>query len=165
MGADKPEAYGGYYAWGETSEKDYYDWSTYIHCDGSYDTCRNLGSDIACTQYDVAHVKWGGNWQMPSYDQNKELIENCNHEWTTMNGVNGRKFTSKKNGGTIFLPAAGYRWRDFLGSAGSYGYYWSSTQHPSSSDNAYSLYFYSGGADWGYSNRDIGRSVRPVSSN
>ena len=166
VGADKPEAYGGYYAWGETEEKTTYSWNTYIHCDGSSDTCYNLGSDIAGTQYDVAHVKWGGSWVMPSYDQNKELIENCNHEWTTMNGVDGRKFTSKKNGGTIFLPAAGHRWNDGLSRAGSYGNYWSSTQYPSYSYSACNLYFTSSNAyRYSYYGRYYGHTVRPVSSN
>ena len=171
VGADKPEGYGGYYAWGETEEKDYYDWSTYIHCDGSENTCHDLGSDIAGTQFDVAHYRWGGSWVMPSYDQQVELIKNCTYEWTTLNGVNGGKFTSKKNGGTIFLPAAGHRWRDSLRLAGSHGYYWSSTQRPSNSYYAYNpyyaynLYFNSGGAYWSYGgdSRNVGRPVRPVS--
>ena len=104
VGANKPEAYGDYYAWGETETKSTYDWSSYIHCDGSQSTCHNIGSDIAGTQYDVAHVQWGGSWVMPSQSQIKELVENCTHEWTTLNGVNGRNFTGT-NGGTIFLPA------------------------------------------------------------
>ena len=68
VGATKPEEYGGYYSWGETEEKETYDWSTYIHCDGSSSTCHDLGSDISGTEYDVAHVKWGGKWCMPTLD-------------------------------------------------------------------------------------------------
>ena len=160
-----PTNYGSYYAWGETKEHDdlIYNWSTYIHCDGSRSTCHELGSDIAGTQFDVAHYRWGGSWVMPSYDQNKELIENCTYEWTTLNGVNGGKFTSKKNGGTIFLPAAGFRLDDVLGRAGSEGYYWSSTRNPSYSTAAYLLYFGSGYADWNDGYRDDGHAVRPVS--
>ena len=163
VGADKPEAYGGYYAWGETEEKSYYDWSTYIHYDGSKSTCHNLGDDIVGTQYDVAHVKWGGSWVMPSYDQQRELLDNCTYEWTTVNGVNGGKLTSKTNGGSIFLPAAGYRWPDVVGHAGSYGHYWSSTQYSSSSGRAYDLDFGSGRAYWCSYHRYLGFSVRPVS--
>ncbi|MBR2192648.1 MAG: hypothetical protein IJ910_04975 [Bacteroidaceae bacterium] len=44
---------------------------------------------------------------MPSYDLHVELRNNCTSEWTTLNGVNGRRFTGP-NGGTIFLPALGY---------------------------------------------------------
>ena len=87
VGATKPEEYGGYYAWGEIEEKEIYYWNTYIHCDGTEATCHNIGSDIAGTQYDVAHEKWGGTWQMPSFDQNEELINNCTSEYTTLNGV------------------------------------------------------------------------------
>ena len=163
VGAAKPEDYGGYFAWGETSEKTNYDWSTYIHCNGSLSTCRNLGNDIAGTQYDVAHVKWGGAWVMPSFDQIKELLNNCTYTWTSINGVKGGKFTGK-NGGVIFLPAAGRRWDGGLYSAGSYGYYWSSTQRPSYSYYAYDLYFYSGYAYWyHYYYRHYGYAVRPVS--
>lgn len=162
VGADKPEAYGGYYAWGETEEKDYYDWSTYIHCDGSEETCHDLGSDIAGAQYDVAHVEWGGSWVMPSHDQQMELLDNCTSTWTTQNGVNGRGFIGP-NGGTIFLPAAGYRRDDYLSETSSYGYYWSSTQYPSYSSLAYVLHFYSGRANWNCGYRSDGHSVRPVS--
>ncbi|MBQ2195316.1 MAG: hypothetical protein II407_00065, partial [Prevotella sp.] len=87
VGATKPEEYGGYYAWGETEEKERYDWDTYIHCDGASNTCHDLGSDISGTQYDIAHVKWGGNWCMPTYEDFEELNDNCTSEWTTLNGV------------------------------------------------------------------------------
>ena len=62
VGTTTPEGYGGYYAWGETEEKEIYDWTTYIHCDGSMETCHDLGSDIAGSEYDVAHVQWGSNF-------------------------------------------------------------------------------------------------------
>ena len=162
VGATAPEDYGGYYAWGETEEKNYYDSSTYqYYQNGSY---VNLGSDIAGTQYDVAHVKWGGSWVMPTHDKQKELLDNCTYEWTTVNGVNGGRFTSKTNGGSIFLSAAGYRWSDVLYFAGSDGDYWSSTQSPSDSDGAFGLYFRSGSSYWnGNEYRIIGHTVRPVS--
>ena len=167
VGANKPEEYGGYYAWGETEEKDNYDWKTYIHCDGSESTCHDLGSDISGTQYDVAHVKWGGSWVMPSSDQVKELFDNCSSEWVTQNGVNGRKFTSKNNGSTVFLPAAGYRPNAGFYHAGSIGYYWLSTQRSYRSYYAYDLYFSSGRAYWSYDGysyyRNYGHTVRPVS--
>ena len=159
-----PTNYGGYYAWGETEVKDVYNWSNYIHCDGTYKTCHNLGSDIAGTQYDVAHVKWGGEWKMPTKEQRDELLNNCTYEWTTMNGINGVKFTGS-NGGSLFFPAAGWHWEGDLYYAGSYGGYWSSTQDPSTDlDNAYYyLYFDSGGTSTDYSMfRCRGQSVRPI---
>ena len=164
VGARSPEAYGGYYSWGETEEKDYYDESTYkYYQNGSY---VNLGSDISGTEYDVANVKWGGKWCMPTTAEQRELLDNCTTEWTSLNGVNGRKFTSKINGNSIFLPAAGLRWIGGLYDAGGWGYYWSSTQSPDDSDNAYSLGFNSGNADWdGSGRRDFALSVRPVVRN
>ena len=166
VGATKPEEYGGYYAWGETEEKSYYDWNTYIHCDGTEDTCHDLGSDISGTDYDVAHVKWGGKWCMPTLDDIKELLDNCTSVWTTLKGVNGRKFTSMVNGKSIFLPAAGYRSDGSLHYAGSYGYYWSSSQDSGNSDYAHNLTFDSGYAFWyDYQRRYLGQSVRPVIRN
>ena len=107
MGASSPEEYGGYYAWGETEEKSVYNEVTYrfahgVDTDGdgwyeedfSYDY---IGSDISGTQYDVAHVKWGGSWRMPTLSECEELLYNCNTEWTTLNGVKGRKFISRIN--------------------------------------------------------------------
>ena len=164
VGADKPEAYGGYYAWGETEEKEVYNRDTYkFYQNGSY---VNIGLDISGTEYDVAHVNWGSDWVMPTHDEQMELLNNCTSEWTTLNGVNGRKFISKINGNSIFLPAAGYRWGGDLDVAGEYGGFWSSTQYPDYSRNAYYLYFYSGYAHWSYDYfRNYGRSVRPVVRN
>ena len=163
VGASTPEEYGGYYAWGETQEKKEYAWSTYTHCNGSANTCHNLGSDIAGTQCDVAHVKWGGSWVMPSLDQIKELVSNSSAQWTTKNGVYGMSFTGP-NGGTIFLPAVGFRWSDYLRYDGSNGFYWSSTLHPSYSNYAYYLSFNSGLANWlnDDGSRSSGQGVRPV---
>ncbi len=156
--AKKPEDYGGYYAWGETSTKTEYSSSNYRY-EGV-----NIGSDIRGTQYDVAHVKWGGKWQMPTQEQIKELDDNCKYEWTTLNGVKGGKFTGP-NGKSIFIPAAGYRSNGDLYIAGSYGNYWSSTQYPDYSYYAYDLDFYSGLASWYYFDRFYGQSVRPVVRN
>ncbi len=163
VGADKPEAYGGYYAWGETEEKDIYNESTYAYYhNGSFE---DIGSDISGTEYDVAHVKWGGKWCMPTLDDIKELLDNCTNEWMTLNGVNGRKFISKINGNSIFLPAAGCRWYGDLHNAGGRGYYCSSTQGPDYSDGAYNLLFSSGGTNWYNNGRVGGLSVRPVVRN
>ena len=102
---------------------------------------------------------------MPSNDQIQELLDNCTSEWVTFNGANGRKFMSKNNEGTIFLPAAGDRCYVGLFSAGSNGDYWSSTQGPSDSYGAYGLGFDSDNAYWGngYYNLRNGLTVRPVS--
>lgn len=168
VGATKPEEYGGYYAWGETKEKEVYNWSTYIYCDGSRDTCHDLGFDISGTEYDVAHVRWGGKWCMPTYDEFYELCQNCNSEWTILNGVNGRRFTSKINGNSIFLPAAGIRRDNFPDFPGEGGNYWTSlhdSDKPIYLPFAYLFGFDRYSVHPSYYYRDSGRSVRPVVRN
>ncbi len=162
VGASAPEQYGGYYAWGETEEKDLYNWSTYAHYDGSSDNCYDIGSDIAGTDYDVAHVKWGGSWVMPSHEQIIELIEETTSEVMMQNGVNGCKFTSS-NGGTIFLPGAGAQGENGNSWEGTGGY-WSSEIY--GEKHALDLHFYnSGSAHHNSASRFLGRSVRPVHKN
>lgn len=137
VGASKPEGYGNYYAYGETTPKDSYTWKTYIYCKGSknslikycYDA--NYGNNkftdnLTTLQIsdDAATANWGDGWRMPTDKEMQELIDNCNTTWTTRNGITGMLFTSKTNGKSIFLPAAGYR-NDkelkYTGTVGNYG--------------------------------------------
>lgn len=173
VGADKPEAYGGYYAWGEIEEKSTYTEMTYQYCtgedtdgDGYYDSnisYQSLGSDIANTEYDVAHVKWGGSWVMPSHDQQMELISSCTYTWTSINGVSGEELTGP-NGCTIFFPAAGFAYLDEVYHSTVDGNYWSSTQNPMFSYFSNHLTFASYGVSLGSYNHSRGLSVRPVTS-
>ena len=153
VGASKPEEYGDYFAWGETQPKSTYNWSTYKYCNGSYNTLTKYNNSSSYgtvdnkTQLelsdDAARANWGGSWRMPTRAEQGELRENCTWTWTTQNGVNGYKVTSKKNGNSIFLPAAGYRDVSSLSNAGSYGDYWSSSLFSGSPSRAYDLDFYS----------------------
>ena len=162
VGASAPWEYGGYYAWGETEEKKDYTWATYLYCDGTEDTCHNLGTDIAGTQYDVAHVKWGGNWQMPNYDQAYNLNQ-LSGESATLNNVNGRKYTAS-NGKSIFIPSAGCKDGTGLRDHTSNGYYWSSTPNESYSVKGFWHYYNSNSGGCGsVSRRLFGLPVRPVS--
>ena len=155
VGASSPEGYGGYYAWGETEEKSDYDWDTYKYYNNNTG-CINIGSNISGTQYDVAHVKWGGSWRMPTLNEIKELVNKCTWKWTTLNGVYGQ-FVTGPNGNSIFLPDAGYRYGTGLGS------YWSATLNEDDSRFAVSLNFYDGRSYWnGYWDRYFGLTVRPV---
>ena len=122
-----------------------YSWSTYIHCDGSKNTCHDIGSDIGGTGYDAATANWGAPWRMPSLTQIQELLDNTTSTLTTQNGVDGQKFTGS-NGGSVFLPAAGVVWAGNLGIVGTHGRYWSST--PEGEFRAYDLCFGSGFAGW-----------------
>ena len=171
VGASSPEQYGGYYAWGETSEKSVYNDVTYSYFNGQ-DTngdgwidenfsVVNIGSDIAGTSYDVAHVRMGGSWRMPSFAQQQELMNNCTLTFIWHNGVNGILMTGN-NGGQLFLPLAGWRWQSDLSHAGSGGYYWSSSLDPSNVEYACNLYLYGGGWDWYQYDRYYGHSVRAV---
>lgn len=161
VGASKPEDYGGYYAWGETSSKDVYNSSTYIHCDGSEYTCHDIGTDISGTRYDAATANWGAPWQMPTQTQCEELYEKCTSEWTIQNGINGRIFKGP-NGGTIFLPSGGYYLNEKMERQGQFGMYWSSSPVVPSSIFAYTLNFASDFVNCSQYSRIGGRSVRPV---
>ena len=155
VGASKPEEYGNYYAWGEINTKDNYSEST------SLTYVMELGDISGNPQYDAATANWGGKWRMPTKEEFQELMDNCKWKWTRINGIKGYKVTSKKNGNSIFLPAAGYRYGTPLYYGGSFGYYWSSS--PDDTINAYRLYFHSGYHSTVWDNRYCGRSVRPVS--
>ena len=160
VGSTTPEGQGDYYAWGETETKSTYNSSTYkYNQNGSY---VSLGSDIAGTKYDVAHVKWGGGWRMPTYNQFNELVTCCTSKWITINGIQGRKYTGS-NGNSIFLPAVGFRTNSgYDSSYGTHGYYWSSTSCSVSSD-AYSLAFNSSHTNTSnHGSRYHGLSVRPL---
>ena len=116
VGATRPEESGGLYAWGETNERIDCDWDSYSHCGGDMNTCYDLGRDISGSEFDVAHVKWGGRWKIPTCKQIEELRDNCSYEWATLNGVEGGKFIGP-NGNSIFLPFSPQQ---------NIGQYWSS---------------------------------------
>ena len=176
LGASSPEEYGDYYAWGETATKEMYDWSTYKYCtvdaDGnprtltkytrtSWGTPDNLTTLEAMD--DVATQKLGSGARMPTKAEWGELLNHTTAEWTTLNGVNGRKFTAA-NGKSLFLPAAGGRIASELGHAGEDGVYWSSSLSGSGPDCAWGFYFGEGGQRMYDYFRNYGPSVRPVRS-
>ena len=172
VGASSPEEYGDYFAWGETEPKTNYSWETYKYCKGTNNTMTKYCARYGSVDYkvelepsdDAATVNWGSEWQMPSSEQCAELsnYRYTTTTWTTLNGVYGRKITSKSNGNSIFLPAAGYRRDTSLSSAGSYGLYWSRSLFASYSVSAYYLDFVSSDVSTYGSYRCYGRSVRPV---
>ena len=180
IGADSPEDYGDYFAWGETETKDWYDWSTYKWCNGIEETMTKYCTDSSFgyngftddktkldLEDDAAYVNWGPAWRMPSKAQYEELT-NSNYTtttWTTQNGVKGWLITSKREGYTdnsIFLPAAGGRDGGSLYDAGSYGDYWSRTLSESYPYGAWYLYFDSSDINASDCSRCSGQSVRPV---
>lgn len=119
MDAKAPDMAGRYYSWGDTKPK--YDYSSENFTHWAKHTYRlnagvevyeyyksNIGKNIAASEHDVAHVKWGGAWRMPTDAQWLELMNECNRKWVTLSGVHGVLLTGA-NGNSIFLPAAGYR--------------------------------------------------------
>ena len=175
VGANAPEDYGDYFAWGETQPKDVYAWSTYQYCNGSSSTltkyCTNSSygyngftDNLTILQSgdDAATAHYGG--RMPTREEWLELRDYCTSVWTTRNGVNGRLFTGP-NGNTLFLPAAGCRYDGDLYDAGYYGDYWSSSLHTSYPYYALGFLFNSNYASMYSGFRYNGLSVRAVREN
>lgn len=165
VGANRPEDDGLYFSWGNVdghTATDGYDFGT--NNDGPYASTPGAaleGNIPANTTYDAAMHNMGAPCRMPTSDEFVELYNNCSTEWVTVNGVNGRRFTSRINGNSIFFPAAGIRSGVSLSNRGSYGYYWSSSRY--SAAYSYFLYFYSGGVGPSYTDhRFYGFSVRAV---
>ena len=173
LGASKPEDYGDYYAWGETSPKSNYTWGTYKWNDGSEMNITKYITDHAAANVDdkdkldpeddVAHVVLGGGWRMPTNEELTELIDRCNWTWTTMNGVNGYLVASKSGGSSIFLPAAGCKDGTTPDRVGSAGFYFSSSLVSLYISDASFLFFDSSSHASSNYGRQRGLSVRPVS--
>ncbi len=179
VGAASPEDYGDYFAWGETTSKSNYDWSTYKYLKYAHGEDYNKLTKY-CSQSkfgnngyidtlatlersdDVATVNWGNDWCMPTPQQFQELKDYCTWTWTARNGKNGYEVKGK-SGNSLFLPAAGYRGGTNLTDAESFGYYWSSSLDTDDSGFGRGLVFNFGFVSpvrWIY--RPYGQSVRPV---
>ena len=192
LGAGKPEEYGDYYAWGEIAPQESYSWSTYVYATGASSrltkycpeekdnfwdaTARPEGPDgevILLPSDDVAHVKLGGKWRMPTEDDFNELLAlmtNDDYTWekwvsvTNDNGdeVHGLRITRKSTGATLFLPAAGLRGNGEFLRYDVYGYFWSSSVNAASPYFAKLIFFNSSDADLTNYDRSYGLSIRPV---
>ena len=176
VGADSPEGYGWYFMWGSVTEGGDPNCS-WANCPGNegssaYDetalktwNAANLTNNVLNPDVDAATANWGGGWRMPTSAEWTELIGNTESEWTTENGVYGRKFTSKKDSSKyIFMPASGYGDGSSVTHKGTAGHYWSST-HVSGSPNASrGVRFFADGRlfDPDPINRFYGYTVRPV---
>lgn len=176
IGATAPEEYGNFYAYGETEPKseytlenykwyypDYNDWD----CD-EWEKYFKLGATITGTNYDVAHVKWGEEWRIPTQEEWEELFNKCEWQWTAVNGVTGAKAISKVNGNSIFFPAAGNmvdaeHTHDQIGC-----FYWTSTEYNESNDITAECRNYRANFDAtnrsakGYDYPEVGFSIRAV---
>ena len=181
VGAETPESYGDYFAWGEIQPKTTYDWSTYAYCNGDYGKLTKY-----CTQSDygyngftdnlktlesgddAATANWGEGWRTPTYSEWVELLTRCDYTWTTQNGVNGFLFTAR-NGNSIFLPAAGSRTNPDYSYDANGGHYWSNSINKTYPDQAKGFSFCWYNSEWidhdiYDRSREFGLSVRPVHS-
>ncbi len=177
LGATKPWNYGDYYAWGEITTKNNYDWETYQHCNGSSNTLtkycdhpeygyNDFIDDLTVLQRsdDAATAVWGYDWRMPTKAEYQELMNKCTWTWTdSYNGTGVAGYIVTGNSNSIFLPAAGCRGGSRLIGDGFIGYYWSSSLYDR--EFVYSLKFASGYRDVLGNYRCDGYSVRAVKSN
>ena len=184
VGSDQPEEYGDYYAWGETMSKTDYSWEMYKWCESNGENwtytkycCNSVGGSVDNKAVlepvdDVAHVRLGDNWRMPTYEEWRELRNknNCSWNWTedyNGTGVAGYVVKSKKSGfegRSIFLPVAGSRQNNRPYFTGTNGMYWSSSLNKSDSSIAWYISFSSKEIEGQYCFfRPFGCSVRPVS--
>ena len=165
VGANSPEEYGDYFAWGETEPKGVYGLSNYfdtLDYGATFVKYNNDGGKVALdSEDDVVHLKWGGDWRMPTAAEQYELHFNCTWTWVSKNGVNGYIVTGP-NGNSIFLPAAGGYYDSIFYGAGTYGSYWSCSLVDSYSDGACYLYFDSCNVYVSSGSRCFGLSVRAV---
>lgn len=136
VGATAPEECGSYFAWGELLEKTTYNWGTYEYCDGTQNTCHDIGTDICGTQYDVARQLWGEEWSLPTRAQVEELESECTWTYTTLNDVVGWNVVGK-NGNSIFIPLSGAYYPDAQAFLGSQAYFWTGTLYEKEGKNYY----------------------------
>jgi len=176
VGAASEEDAGEYFSWGNveghksTNDRFSYNWGSsntgpYASTPGASIpfTSQTKNADYSADSgYDAARELFGGSWRMPTATEFKELYDNTDNEWTTVNGVNGRKFMKKTDHSVyVFFPAAGYGNGTSLHDRGSSGYYWSSSLN--SADYGYILDFVSSNVfPQDYNNRYFGYSVRAV---
>ena len=175
VGATAPEESGEYFAWSEIATKDAYNWITYCYCTVEWDrSLSTLTKYNTSTTYgtpdslltlvsddDAATAILGDGARTPTKEEWQELMDKTSVEWTTINDVNGRKFTAA-NGNSIFLPAAGYRPGYALVYADSRGYYWSASLYTDEPSCAWEIGFYSTGQSMGDAGRYNGLPVRAV---
>ena len=154
VGANAPEDFGDYFAWGETMTKDVYDWKSYKYGDCANDrfemtkyctdSCYGFNGfvdnlTILESADDAATANWGADWRMATKEEWKELFLKTTCTWTTQNGVEGRLLTGV-NGNSVFLPATGFRLEgELFGPA--LGNYWTSSLHTDFNERGWSFHF------------------------
>ena len=175
IGAESPEEFGQYFAWGDTVPSAaytyfYYKWYSMSksgptkYFSDSYYGEPDYKMSLALVG-DAAHAIWGGKWRLPSESEWRELFTYCTWEWTELNGVSGYKVTSNKPGNTnhIFLPSAGHLNEEGeIEEGGECGKYWSSSLFGMTWELAYYTNLNSQIGQLAIGRRPYCYSIRPV---
>lgn len=172
VGASSPEEFGSYFAWGETSPKSDYSWSTYKWCDGTYDSLTKYNTKSSygivdnktCLDMsdDAARAIWGGRWRMPTDSEWEELCTKCDWTSASQGGKSGYKVTGRTNGNSIFLPDTVRSGITNLGDGGRHGNYWSSSLASFFPNCSLGVYLGYRAPDVSVDDRCCGHSIRPV---
>jgi len=184
VGGSRPEDYGDYFAWGETTSKAAFTWSTYEHAAWGEDIYGREGYYLIkyCsrqseglegftdnltelqTEDDAARVNWGSGARVPSKAEWQELKDHTTHNYAEINGISGRRFTGS-NGKSIFIPFAGYINNQSMNDDCFYGYYWSNALYTNAPNYAWVFVCGEGGCNIAsQQTRILGASVRAVRS-
>lgn len=169
VGAEKPEDFGLYFAWGETQGYEgvtidkQFTWNDYKFVTEDSLTKYNDVDGLTMLELEDDAVYQSDNTcRMPTKAELEELTANTTLTSETLNGVNGGRFTSKTNGNSIFVPAAGYCGDGSVYVVGSGSNLWSSSRGESDPSGAWSLYFDSGSVGMDIGGRYNGLTVRAV---
>ncbi len=170
VGAASPQEYGGFYAWGETMEKETYNWMTYRFCEGSphrlsrYCPLALWGQVDSRTRLeagdDVATCICGPGWRMPTSAEWESLLSSCDWSWSAPQ--QGYVVRSRTTGKEIFLPAGGFRIQGDHHYFGIDGLYWAADVVEDLPYDAYRVYFSNYFRYLSYAQRYFGFLVRPV---
>ena len=165
FGAETPEDFGSFIAWGELDPKSEYTWGSYIvpligWCGTAKDPLNGVAS-IEKTANDVIAAKWGDGWRMPTAAEVNRIVTTLSWTWTSSEGVYGYKVENPNNGKSIFLPVGGYYNDATHAHEGAKGRYWTATAG-TAAYNAYSLDFNSDEYTLDQHNRYMGFAIRPV---
>lgn len=164
VGAESPEEYGDYFAWGETKPKSSYSKETYSYYNTNTAQFIDIGENICGTEYDAATVNLGNDWRMPSKEEFEELKEKCTLEWTQISGINGYKITGP-NGNSIFMPAGGFGDYSYKTSLNSAAYYQTGTQGRDVTNCYVCIHNPNSFSINGSMYKETGYTIRPVTTN
>lgn len=154
IGASTPWEYGNFFAWGEVKPKAFFS-------EENYSEPILDDYDIAGSNNDAAHIRWGGAWRLPKSGEFEELIEKCSFKWSTFHNKNGW-FVTGPNGKKIFFPAAGYASEKLSQNSDTWGSYLSSSIDQYDVSKIYDFEFNESKYGKGYGFRESGHTIRAV---